>query len=146
MEEFTGTSRHPSTFKPSSCAISSIREIGAAEAKNAIPAAYDPTFGKSKSVTARKNKSGILIRIPAPSPLSGSAPEAPRCSKLRRAVKPCATISWVAFPVKVATMATPQESRSFSGLYNPEAGGKFENLLFMLAIKFAPFLFVFLDC
>jgi hypothetical protein len=37
-------------------------------------------------------------------------------------------------------MATPQESRSFSGLYNPDAGGKLENLLFMLAIEFAPVL------
>jgi hypothetical protein len=46
----------------------------------------------------------------------------------------------------VATIATPQESRSFSGLYKPDAGGKLENLLFMLAIKFAPFLFVFLAC
>jgi hypothetical protein len=38
----------------------------------------------------------------------------------------------------VATIATPQESRSSSGLYKPDAGGKLENLLFILAIKFAP--------
>ncbi|CAB4594778.1 unannotated protein [freshwater metagenome] len=93
IEEFTGTSRHPRIFKPSSFAIASIRAIGASDAKNAIPAAYEPAAGKSKSVTARKNKSGILIRIPAPSPLSVSAPDAPRCSKLRNAVNPCATIS-----------------------------------------------------
>jgi hypothetical protein len=43
----------------------------------------------------------------------------------------------------VATIATPQESRSFSGLYNPVAAGKFENLLFMLAIEFAPVLLAY---
>ena len=57
----------------------------------------------------------MRINIPAPSPLSGSAPDAPRCSILRKAVKALATISCVATFFSVATIATPHASCSFAG-------------------------------
>ena len=72
---------------------------------------------------------GPACSMPAPSPVSGSPPTAPRWSRLRRAVRPWATISLLATPVRVATMATPQESCSFCGSYRPCAGGWAENWL-----------------
>ena len=36
----------------------------------------------------RRNSSGICTRMPAPSPVSGSQPHAPRCVRLRRTVEP----------------------------------------------------------
>jgi hypothetical protein len=45
----------------------------------------------------------------------------------RSAVKPWETISWVALRVRVATIATPQESRSCVGSYKPCADGTVEN-------------------
>ena len=46
-------------------------------------------------------------------PESGSAPDAPRWSRLRSAVKPSLTMSWLATPVSVATKATPHASCSW---------------------------------
>jgi hypothetical protein len=56
-----------------------------------------PASGSStpcSASTARRNASGTWVRMPAPSPVSGSLPEAPRCSRLRSAVRPCSTVSW----------------------------------------------------
>src|SRR3954454_22185647 len=61
--------------------------------------------------------------MPAPSPESGSAPVAPRCSRLRSAVMAFMTISWLATPVRVATKATPHASCSWSPSYSPCGGG-----------------------
>ena len=52
-----------------------------------------PAGGSSKSTTSRNNRSGIWIRIPAPSPVSASAPVAPRCSRLHSADRPVRTSS-----------------------------------------------------
>ena len=65
--------------------------------------------------------------MPAPSPLSGSAPEAPRWSRLRSAVRALTTMSLLGTPVMVATKATPQASRSKAGSYRPVAAGTAEN-------------------
>ena len=76
-----GTSRHPKIIKFSSEANFSISVRTFAPASiNASPAAYLPASGSLKFTSARKNSSGIRINIPAPSPVSGSAPVAPRCS------------------------------------------------------------------
>ncbi|CAB4628509.1 unannotated protein [freshwater metagenome] len=85
-------------------------------ATNAMPVAYAPEDGSLNSLTSWKYPSGIRMRIPAPSPLSGSAPDAPRCSMLRSAVSALETISCVAILLSVATIATPQASCSFAGL------------------------------
>src|SRR3954468_17419255 len=60
--------------------------------------------------------------MPAPSPESGSAPDAPRCSRLRSAVNALATMSWLGSPVRVATKATPHASCSWRPSYKPSLG------------------------
>ncbi len=128
MDGSTGTSRQPRTVRPSSAAISSMRRRVLATSssppgRNAVPTAYACGCGSSKSTTSRKNASGRPSRMPAPSPESGSAPVAPRCSRLRSAVIALATMSWLASPVRVATNATPQASCSWSPSYSPWGAG-----------------------
>ena len=53
-----------------------------------------PAVGSSKSTVSRSSRSGIWIRMPAPSPVSGSAPVAPRCSRLVSASRPVRTSSF----------------------------------------------------
>jgi hypothetical protein len=83
--------------------------------RKAMPTAYEPRCGSSKPTTSRKKASGTWSRMPAPSPLSGSAPTAPRCSRLRSAVRDFSTMSCDGDPLRVATMATPQASCSARG-------------------------------
>ena len=81
-----------------------------------------PAAGRHPS-TARKKASGTWVRMPAPSPTSGSAPVAPRWSRLRSASRAWSTMSWPAVPRIVATMATPQASCSCSRRYRPVSAG-----------------------
>ena len=46
----------------------------------------------------RKKASGIWVSIPAPSPVSGSLPLVPRCSRLRSTSSPSSTVSRVRRP------------------------------------------------
>ena len=62
---------------------------------------------------------GQLDRMPAPSPLLGSAPAAPRCSRCSRAMSPSATMACERRPWMSVTMATPQESASLAGSWAP---------------------------
>ena len=83
IDESIGTSRHPRTTRPSSAQIFSTSSAAAEHAsssagRNAMPTAYDPASGRSKSTTARRNASGTWTRMPAPSPVFSSAPFAPR--------------------------------------------------------------------
>ena len=80
-----------------------------------MPTAYAPLSGSGNGATARRKASGTWVRMPAPSPESGSAPEAPRWSRLRSAVSAWSTMSWVGMPDSVATNATPQASCSYAG-------------------------------
>ncbi len=112
-----GTSRQPRTDRPSSAAISSMRlrvlaTCSSSPGMKAVPTAYPCLAGRSKSTTSRKKASGTCIRMPAPSPELGSAPAAPRCSRLRSAVSAWLTIWWLGTPVMVATKATPHASCS----------------------------------
>ena len=68
--------------------------------------------GRSSPTTARMSSSGICSRIPAPSPVFGSAPAAPRCSRFSSATTARRTVSWVGLPSSRATKATPQASCS----------------------------------
>ena len=124
----TGTSRQAMTRRPSLAAMSSMRvsaarRSSASSGRYAMPTAYAPAGGRSASRTARKKASGTWVRMPAPSPTSGSAPVAPRWSRLRRASRACTTMSWPAVPRIVATMATPQASCSCSRRYRPVSAG-----------------------
>ena len=88
-----------------------------------MPTAYPPAAGSSKSTFLRKKRSGTCNKIPAPSPLSGSLPDAPRCSRLVSALRAFTTMSWLGIPVRVATNATPHASCSRAGSYRPCALG-----------------------
>ena len=80
---------------------------GEEERTDAVPAG-----GGRPSTDARKSASGSWIRIPAPSPESASAPEAPRCSRFESAARARRTVSWEACPSSRATNATPHASCS----------------------------------
>ena len=72
----------------------------------------------------RRKASGIWIRMPAPSPCSGSAPVAPRWVRFLRICSPCVTIAWLFLPLMCAMKPRPQASCSFAGSYRPwRAGG-----------------------
>ncbi len=62
-ESSVGTLRQPSTFSPSDSAIFSTAAQAAAASlddcgRNAMPVAYSPGAGSSKSTTSRRNASG----------------------------------------------------------------------------------------
>ena len=61
--------------------------------------------------------------MPAPSPMRGSAPTAPRCSRLHRMRSPSSTIRCDLRPLMSAMNPTPQESLSSAGSYSPCASG-----------------------
>ena len=94
----TGRSRQPRTVRFSSAAIRSIVRTAVSHAcgsvgRKAMPAAYAPGSGSVKSTTCRNRVSGIWVRMPAPSPVSGSLPLAPRWSRLHSATRALVTIS-----------------------------------------------------
>ena len=125
----TGTSRQPRTRRFSSTTIRSIESIAFSQSdpsdgRNAIPTAYAPTSGSVIPAVARRNASGICTRMPAPSPVSGSAPVAPRCSMLHSAPSAVETMPWLARPLMSTTNDTPQASCSNRGSYRPRAGGR----------------------
>ena len=66
-----------------------------------------------------KNLCGICTRMPAPSPARGSAPTAPRCSRLTRMVSASSTILCDLRPLMSAMNPTPQESFSSAGSNRP---------------------------
>ena len=71
--------------------------------------------GSSRPAAARMNSSGTWMRIPAPSPVSTSAPLAPRCSRWSSTSSARSTVRWLALPVRHATAPTPQLSCSKFG-------------------------------
>ena len=62
-----------------------------------------------------KKRSGIWVRMPAPSPVLTSQPRAPRWSRLHSTSSACSTMPWDAAPLMWATNPMPQPSRSFLG-------------------------------
>ena len=59
----------------------------ASRGMNSAPTAYSPGSGRVKpslAASLAKNLCGICTRMPAPSPARGSAPTAPRCSRLQQ--------------------------------------------------------------
>ncbi len=130
-EGSVGSSRQPSTSRPSSTAIASMPAFSCARSssstgRKAVPMAYWPTGGREKGSTARRKVSGICVMMPAPSPVPASEPTAPRCSRLRRASSAAWMMSWPAVPRRVATIARPHASCSRAGSYSPCATGTAE--------------------
>ncbi len=77
------------------------------------------------AISSRNRVSGIWIRMPAPSPCSGSAPTAPRWSRFFRIFKALAErSSWVLLPLICAMKPTPQASCSLAGSYRPCSWGR----------------------
>ena len=72
---------------------------------------------------AEKNLCGICTNMPAPSPMRGSAPTAPRCSRLQRICSPSSTIWCDLRPLMSAMKPTPQASLSSAGSYSPCGSG-----------------------
>ena len=66
----------------------------------------------SSLASLTKNLCGICTRMPAPSPARGSAPTAPRCSRLQRIASASSTIWCDLRPLMSAMKPTPQESLS----------------------------------
>ena len=98
----TGTSRQPRTVRPSSAAIRSTRPTASAalgvvgRAGRRCRRRTRAAGGSSKSTTCAQERVGDLGEDPAPSPESGSAPAAPRWSRLRSAVSACGddVVAW----------------------------------------------------
>ena len=62
-----------------------------------------------------KNRCGICIRMPAPSPVFFSQPHAPRCSRFSRISSPFLTMLEDFRPLRSTTKPTPQASCSWRG-------------------------------
>jgi hypothetical protein len=74
-----------------------------------IPVAYCPKSGKDNLFSFNiflKNLSGICRVIPAPSPVSGSQPQAPLCERLFRTFKESFIILFDLTPLIFATTPT----------------------------------------
>ena len=129
LDGSTGTSRQPSTSNCSSLAICEIERNAFARCcssvgRKANPTPYPPIAGKGKPATSERKRCGIWMSTPAPSPVSASAPVAPRCSMLHNAPIPIDTMLCERRPCMSTTNETPQASCSNRGSYKPLAGGK----------------------
>src|SRR5581483_2702444 len=83
--------------------------------RKTMPTPYLPGAGSgifSLAHSRRRNASGIWIRMPAPSPVSGSQPHAPRCVRFWRTVRPFSMMSCERSPLTLTTKPTPHASRS----------------------------------
>ena len=114
---------------PRSASTASARATGSCGRKQ-MPAAkvLRAVGGRRRAVRSRRPRAAVRraagCRMPAPSPLFGSAPAAPRCSRCSSATSPSATMACERRPWMSAIMATPQESDSCSGSYRPWAFGQ----------------------
>ena len=133
----TSTGTQPSTSRPSSAAMDSTRCTADPRSRmpcgrKQTPAAkvFSPSplaDGNSNDDNESRSSTGSWIRMPAPSPLLGSAPAAPRCSRFSSARTPSDTIECERRPAMSAIIATPQESFSALGSYSPCSAGIREN-------------------
>ena len=125
----TGTSRQPSMAIPLSLDLfsNSARTTAfrwSSLGKKHIATAYRPSFGNlmpSCVEIFRIKASGIWIVIPAPSPVIGSAPEAPRCPRFTNTSSAWSMIERERVPLMSATIPTPHASCSNSGTYSPRS-------------------------
>ena len=95
-----------------------------------MPTPYSPVAGRAtplSTVTARKCSSGIWMRMPEPSAVSGSAPRAPRWSRLASTSTPFKTMSCDRRALMLATTPTPQASRTRMACSSPRLGCAFSS-------------------
>ncbi len=80
-----------------------------------MPTPYSPASGSSIPIPAHsrlRKRWGIWIRMPAPSPCSGSAPVAPRWVRFSRIRRPWVTIWWLFWSLIWAMNPSPHASCS----------------------------------
>ena len=103
MSTSTGTLRQPSTTRPSarterSSSCSQARREAVSLGRKTMATPYSPGGGSTMPCwlnSSRYRVSGIWIRMPAPSPISLSAPTAPRWSRFSRIFRPCWMMAWL---------------------------------------------------
>ena len=111
---------------------------GASCGRNSAPTAYSPGAGSLKPSAAAclaKNLCGVCTRMPAPSPARGSAPTAPRCSRLTRIVSASSTILCDLRPLISAMNPTPQEFFSSAGSNRPKPDALIVDLALPIAAR-----------
>ena len=116
----TGTTRHPSTTRPSLTMLFSNNSLPFAACflswgRNTMPTPEEPSANPAIAFSSHHFPSifhGIVHMIPAPSPESSSALHAPRCSMHPSAMSESVIVLCVLKPFKEATNPTPHASRS----------------------------------
>ena len=106
-----GTSRHPSSCRSSSSRMFCDQRLdraalGTVARQEHEAGAVVPLVGQldaERAVTFRRKRSGICIRMPAPSPVLASQPHAPRCSRLTSSCSPCSMTSCERRPLTLTT-------------------------------------------
>src|SRR2546425_1070869 len=79
----------------------------------------------SATHSRRRKASGTWTRMPAPSPVSGSQPHAPRWVRFWRTVSPFSMMSCERSPFTLTTKPTPHASRSVRGPRSQRGLGSF---------------------
>src|SRR5262249_26574217 len=100
--------------------------------RKSMPTPYWPAAGSlilRLLHSCSRNACGICTRMPAPSPVFGSHPQAPRCSRFSRIWMALSTMSCDFRPVRLATKPTPHESCSKLGSYKPCLDGLSERII-----------------
>ena len=127
-----GVSRQPSTVRPSSRVILSRKP---SQVQALLPVDRQKAHGDAVLAGRRQRKAEhVLLRAqrtgagsesecPAPSPVSGSHPQAPRCARFCRICRPFSTMSCEGSPLMLTTKPMPQASCSLAGSYRPWAAG-----------------------
>jgi len=118
-----GTVRQPRTGWPSDWMIcskrsSSRRRWVTLRGRNTSPLAYSPGPGSAMRAfrhTSLRKAWGICSSTPAPSPVFGSLPAAPRWSRLINTCGACCRIWWDRRPFMSTTKPTPHASCSNQG-------------------------------
>ena len=127
VEVFTGTSRQPKKSCPSRATICSnafsmsARRAGSG-LRNSMPTPYAPGPGNTMPFNRHsfsKKACGNCVRMPAPSPVSGSAPVPPRCARFSSTLSASTTIRCERAPLMFTSMPMPQASCSNCGEYKP---------------------------
>jgi len=98
--------------------LTTISRALASRGKKHMPTAYLPGSGNVTPVSlahSRNSASGIWIRMPAPSPTSGSAAHRAAMVQVDKKLKPLADDLMDFWPLMLATKPTPHESCSLRG-------------------------------
>ena len=126
----TGTSRQPSSTWPSSTMVwATIRSMSARWRASCgmkmWAIAYWPGSGRAKpsrSASAEKNLCGICTSMPAPSPILGSAPTAPRWVRFSTIFRPSSMMRCDFLLCRLTMKPTPQASRSLRRIVEAARG------------------------